>query len=72
MEVSRTEYDRLVQRVDKLERELNQHRFSRSTRGVTLVEYGLIAALIAIAVVVALESTGTGLNDLFTSISTAV
>lgn len=40
-----------------------------SEKGQTLVEYGLILALIAVAVVVILGTMGTNLNTLFTNIS---
>jgi pilus assembly protein Flp/PilA len=37
--------------------------------GVTAIEYGLIAALIAIAAIVAMTSVGTSLNSTFTSVA---
>jgi pilus assembly protein Flp/PilA len=37
----------------------------RSERGATAMEYGLIASLIAIAVIVGLTLIGTNLNGLF-------
>lgn len=40
-----------------------------SERGVTAVEYGLIASLIAIGIIVGVGLVGTNLNDLFTFIS---
>ena len=40
-------------------------------RGVTAMEYGLIAALIAVVIIGALTSLGTTLSDKFTAISTA-
>jgi pilus assembly protein Flp/PilA len=40
--------------------------------GVTAIEYGLLAALIVIAIVGALSATGTSLIDLYTRWSTAV
>jgi len=36
-----------------------------SDRGVTAVEYGLIASLIALAILVALKLVGTNLGDVF-------
>ncbi|HET6377454.1 MAG TPA: Flp family type IVb pilin [Methylocella sp.] len=36
-----------------------------SERGVTAVEYGLIAALVAVAIIVALTLLGTNLQGLF-------
>ena len=38
-------------------------------RGVTALEYGLIAALIALVLVAALTSVGGGLNNTFNQIS---
>jgi len=34
-------------------------------RGVTAIEYGLIASLVAIAIVIGITLVGTNLNDLF-------
>ena len=42
--------------------------FLRDEEGVTMIEYGLIAALIALAVVVTVIAIGTNLNSLFTRI----
>ena len=38
--------------------------------GVTAIEYGLIAALIAVAIVGVISTVGTDLGALFTKIST--
>ena len=38
-------------------------------RGATAIEYGLIAALIAVAAITAMQSIGTKLNTTFTSVS---
>jgi len=46
--------------------------FRRKDEGVTAIEYGLIAGLIAVAVVGALVSNGEKLADLFTSIHSAL
>lgn len=43
--------------------------FFREETGATAIEYGLIAALIAVAIIVALTAMGTSLSDLFTGIS---
>ena len=40
--------------------------------GVTAIEYGLLAALIAVAIVVAVAATGTALSAIYTTWSTAV
>lgn len=37
--------------------------------GVTAIEYGLIAALIAVAIIIAVTAVGNGLNGTFTTIS---
>jgi pilus assembly protein Flp/PilA len=41
-------------------------------RGVTMLEYGLIAALIAVVCITAVTGLGTTLSTKFTAISTAV
>jgi pilus assembly protein Flp/PilA len=40
--------------------------------GATAIEYGLIAALISVVIIVALTTVGTNLNATFTSVSTAL
>ena len=40
-------------------------RFSRNTVGATAIEYSLIAAFIAIAIIVALQAVGIELVSLF-------
>ena len=47
-------------------------RFLRNESGATAIEYGLIAAGIAVAIITAVTSLGSGLNTTFTSVSTAV
>lgn len=44
----------------------------KSQKGVTAIEYGLIAALIALAIIVALSSTGKSLSSLFNTVATCV
>ena len=49
------------------------HLFRRvrgEKKGVTAIEYGLIAALIAVAIVAAVKLVGTGLNTTFGNVST--
>lgn len=41
----------------------------RDDRGATAIEYGLIAALIAVVIIGAVTALGTGLDATFTSIS---
>ncbi|AIO37403.1 Flp family type IVb pilin [Burkholderia sp. AU19243] len=43
--------------------------FIRDERGVTAIEYGLIAALIVIGIVVALTTVGTDLQTVFSTIA---
>ena len=43
-------------------------KFVRNEDGVTLIEYGLIAALIAVALIVALEGLEGNLSGLFDTI----
>ncbi len=38
--------------------------------GATAIEYGLIAALVSVAAVVALENMGTSLQNMFSTVST--
>jgi pilus assembly protein Flp/PilA len=47
-------------------------RFVRDESGATAIEYGLIAALIAVVVITALTSIGNNLNTKFTSIATSL
>jgi pilus assembly protein Flp/PilA len=44
----------------------------QSEAGVTAIEYGLLAALVALAVIAAVTLVGTNLNNVFTRISTNV
>ncbi|MGE0664989.1 MAG: Flp family type IVb pilin [Sphingomonadales bacterium] len=46
--------------------------FASDMKGVTLIEYGLIAALIAVALASILGTVGSNLNRVFTTISTKV
>ncbi|WP_435368649.1 Flp family type IVb pilin [Sphingomonas faeni] len=43
--------------------------FIRNTRGATAIEYGLIAALIAVAAIAAMQGLGTSLNKTFNNVS---
>ena len=53
---------------------LNSHArcFLQDQTGATAIEYGLIAAGIAVAIIVAVETLGTNLNTTFSSVSTAL
>ena len=48
---------------------LATRRFMRDEEGVTAIEYGLIASLIAVAIIVAAGQVGTGLSDTFKNIA---
>ena len=43
-----------------------------SNRGVSAIEYGLMAALIALVIIAGVTTLGTNLKGLFTSIATSV
>lgn len=45
------------------------NRFAKDESGATAIEYGLIAALIAVALITILGTVGTKLNTTFSSIS---
>lgn len=47
-------------------------RFISDRKGATLIEYGMIAALIAVVGIAALDQLQTGLNSRFSAISVAV
>jgi pilus assembly protein Flp/PilA len=44
----------------------------RDQKGATAIEYGLIAALIAVAAIAAMQGLGASLNTTFTNVSTAM
>ncbi len=44
-------------------------KFIANEDGATAIEYGLIAALIAVGIIVAATTLGTSLSNLFTEIS---
>ena len=41
----------------------------KNTKGATAIEYGLIAALIAVAAIAAMQSVGTKLSTTFNNVS---
>ena len=47
-------------------------RFINDQAGVTAIEYGLIAALIAVVIITAVTAVGTKLSGTFTAISAAL
>jgi pilus assembly protein Flp/PilA len=46
--------------------------FVRNESGATAIEYGLIAALIAVVIIGAVTAVGTSINGTFSSVATAV
>ncbi len=47
-------------------------RFLRDESGATAIEYGLIAAGIAVVIIAAVQLVGTNLNGTFNSVATAM
>jgi pilus assembly protein Flp/PilA len=47
-------------------------RFFADDAGATAIEYGLIAAGIAVAIIATVQALGTNLNSTFSSVSTAM
>jgi len=58
------EYPRSIEIMTKL------YRFLKNESGVTAIEYGLIAAGIGVAIVVIVQSVGTALVAVFTTVET--
>jgi len=48
------------------------HRLMRDNDGATAIEYGLIAALIAVVIIGVLTTVGTNLSTNFQSVATAL
>jgi len=44
-------------------------RFMKDESGATAIEYGLVASLIAIAIITAATSLGTGVSNTFNDVS---
>ena len=44
----------------------------KNNKGATAIEYGLIAALIAVAAIAAMRGLGSSLNSTFNSVSTSM
>jgi pilus assembly protein Flp/PilA len=44
-------------------------RFAKCESGATAIEYGLIAALISVAIITAVTSVGTGLTGTFGNVA---
>lgn len=46
------------------------NKLARDEQGATAIEYGLIAALIAVAAITAMQSLGNQLSDTFSEVET--
>ena len=44
-------------------------RFMNDESGATAIEYGLIAAIVGVGIIVGLQKLQTGLNDTFSTVS---
>lgn len=44
-------------------------RFAREESGATAIEYGLIAALIAVVIIGAITTVGTNMSNMFNTVS---
>ncbi|MFJ4206968.1 Flp family type IVb pilin [Paenarthrobacter sp. NPDC089675] len=47
-------------------------RFTKEEKGATMVEYGIMVALIAVVVVVAVGPLGTAIRDMFAGITASL
>ena len=47
-------------------------KFIRDTKGATAIEYGLIAALISVSIIIGATSVGTTVNEQLDSLATTV
>ena len=50
----------------------NFKRFLKDESGATAIEYGLIAALIAVAIIGAVSTVGSEASDTFTDVATSL
>lgn len=48
------------------------NKLARDEQGATAIEYGLIAALIAVAAIVGMQALGTSLRTTFTNVSSTL
>jgi len=48
------------------------NKLARDEQGATAIEYGLIAALIAVSAIVSMALLGNSLNNTFSSVSTTL
>ena len=47
-------------------------RFVKDESGVTAIEYGLIAALLAVVIIVAVSAVGTNLSHTFSTVASSL
>ena len=47
-------------------------RFAKDESGATAIEYGLIAALIAVVIITGLTAVGTNLNTMLNTVATSL
>ncbi len=47
-------------------------KLSENQEGATAIEYGLIAALIAVVIITAITLVGTDLSNMFTTVSNSI
>ena len=52
--------------------DIANRRWVKAEDGVTAIEYGLIAALVAVVIITAVTTIGTRLNTTFTSVGAAL
>jgi pilus assembly protein Flp/PilA len=60
------------QKVQEQSMRVSITRFIRDESGATAIEYGLIAAGIAVAIIATVQALGTNLNTTFSTVSTAL
>jgi pilus assembly protein Flp/PilA len=48
------------------------NKLIRDESGATAIEYGLIAALIAVVIIVAIQAVGTNLSSTFNTVATSL
>ena len=61
-----------MRNLSKLSKPLTSWRKLDSEKGVTAIEYGILAALIALAIIGAVTLVGTNLSGTFSNIATQV
>ena len=65
-------WQELIQRVSGENKMRVLRKLAKCDRGATAIEYGLIAALIAVAIIAAVRLTGTSLTTTFNTIATSL